>query len=225
MGYYLKRIRIGVAKRRRAIWLALAPALLYLGICALVPYRFEVRQQVTLPPAAKPASALAANPGEFFREDMALLDRMSRLKAMTKGGNLPNATRMLIQETMSLKAAGGSAVEIAYQGSDCDMGTNLVSFYAQRLLAESGGAAVAGAPAVQSVRVAWRLERFSPALIILAASLALMLAVLIALEWSDHSLKTVRQAARYLDLPVFGTLPDVNVVSQTLKIDSSGPPT
>jgi capsular polysaccharide biosynthesis protein len=67
-------------------------------------------------------------------------------------------------------------------------------------------------------RTLWRHERLVPLALITFISLIGVLIVLAVLEWSDPSFKSERQVAQYLDLPILGSLPDLNKISAALNM-------
>jgi len=70
---------------------------------------------------------------------------------------------------------------------------------------------------VQSVRPLQHSARIFSSLLILLGSLLAILLSLGVIEWSDSSLKSDRQVARYLELPVLGSLPDINKITEILS--------
>jgi capsular polysaccharide biosynthesis protein len=53
-------------------------------------------------------------------------------------------------------------------------------------------------------------------------SLSGILVLLVIFEWSDPSLKSERQVAQYLELPILGSLPDLNKISVALDSKREG---
>jgi hypothetical protein len=66
-------------------------------------------------------------------------------------------------------------------------------------------------------RALWRPERLSPLAKVCVLSLLLALLWIGALEAADTSFKSDRQVARYLELPILGSLPDFHKIARTLK--------
>jgi hypothetical protein len=69
-----------------------------------------------------------------------------------------------------------------------------------------------GQAQVKELRAAFRPERFAVAAWILAVSLVLVLALIVVREWTDPSFKSERQVARYLNLKILGSLPNLDKV-------------
>lgn len=86
--------------------------------------------------------------------------------------------------------------------------------------AEIKPASAVGGTRMTAYRAFWRADRLSPALLILALSVFVMALITGVVEWSDPSLKSVRQASRYLNIPVLGSIPDLNKLGDVLYISS-----
>jgi len=70
---------------------------------------------------------------------------------------------------------------------------------------------------VEAHHALWRPDRFALLAWIFAVSLLAVLFLLGLLEWADPALKSERQIARYLGLPILGSMPDFNKVSAALE--------
>ena len=71
---------------------------------------------------------------------------------------------------------------------------------------------------INAHRTLWRPERLVPLVLITFISLIGVLMVLVLLEWSDPSFKSERQVAQYLELPILGSLPNLNKISASLNL-------
>ncbi len=71
-------------------------------------------------------------------------------------------------------------------------------------------------------RVLWRQERLAPSFWLLLCSSFVILVVAGFMEWSDPSLKSERQVARYLGLHVFGSIPNLDEIGQSLNRSRTG---
>jgi hypothetical protein len=78
-------------------------------------------------------------------------------------------------------------------------------------------ASIAGEAAIKEFRAMWRAERLGPFLMILALSIIAMGIAAAVVEWSDPSFKSVRQAARYLNIPVLGVVPNLEEVEGRMR--------
>jgi len=90
---------------------------------------------------------------------------------------------------------------------------------ARRTAAESSGTysfQADGDPRVLGVATPWSSERLPRALLIGVLSLLAVLLLIGVLELSDPAFKSERQVARYLDLPVLGSMPDADRLTHRL---------
>ncbi len=182
------------------------------------------------------------DPQDLFLDRFALTMLKERLDADMPELGLDTlaAVRGRVGQTMSIQGVGENGIRVAFKGRNRDLGRDLVGFYAQRMQERvreghqrltrnrnvsgvqtrdgdlSPLVAPLGSIQVEEQRSLWRAERTVPALTFFILSLALVVLVLLAMEWSDPSFKTERQAARYLDLPILGTLPDIQNLSRSL---------
>jgi hypothetical protein len=136
---------------------------------------------------------------------------------------------MAIRQNLSLSYAGGIA-RVTYLGKDPELGKDLVGYYARRLVSkaregiERSGLLVdqdnqpklASGLEASAIRAFWRPERLGPLIILFASSVLAVLVLIAALEWNDAALKSERQIARYVNLPVLGSLPDLNRINLVL---------
>jgi hypothetical protein len=74
-----------------------------------------------------------------------------------------------------------------------------------------------GSMQVDARHALWRSDRLAPFARIFVVSLIAVLFLLGLLEWADPALKSERQIARYLGLPILGSMPDFNKVSEALE--------
>ena len=78
-------------------------------------------------------------------------------------------------------------------------------------------AAPEGELRIQEHHTFWRSDRLFPSAGILAGTLMLWFILAGFVEWADPSFKSERQVSRYLDLPVIGTMPDLDALIQRLQ--------
>lgn len=155
-------------------------------------------------------------------------------KASTAGIPLWN----LLHHDMAMHLLDADLLELSYRGSDRRLGEFLVDFFAQRLVARTKeGRLVAANESVGRLTNAGIRIDIPPAeivggiqtteqrtltghgrtvAIILVVSLCIVILVLGGLEWADSSFKSERQVARYLGVPVLGSLPDLDRVLHRL---------
>jgi hypothetical protein len=233
MTYFVQRTRRSVALKRKALLFVLVPPLLYVFFRSLVPDEFRISRalpvrmdaplaQMSPMSPARTAGDLVSHPEVLLEDQLGLMElnrHMGRLFQVGEGENFINAIRGHIQTHMTLEAVSDSAMAITYSGRDCRVGVALVNYYSQQLQRLLGGAVpkLQPDPVVEERRALWRPGELVTSLWILLASLAMILVIIVVLEWSDPSLKTVRQAGRYLDLPVLGVLPDLEKLDAVLK--------
>lgn len=150
---------------------------------------------------------------------------------------LPSNFATFVQRTVhgnfSLNPGEGNHFSLEYNGPDRDLGMALTSFYSQRLIdgarraaerslvmvtmemAEIPGQTVSGIFADGPVRiipdrVLYTPERAVPAAWILLVSAILVVSMIWVSQYMRPRLYSPRQASRYLDVKVLGTLPDLN---------------
>jgi hypothetical protein len=176
---------------------------------------------------------IASRPDDFFQNNFAVRKLYTNLYAGTAVYRADRQFRILldtIKDGMSLTMPSENIVRITYHGKDQKIGQALVGYYSQRLLlkakeglsrsehrdSKSVLPKLIDGIEVEEHRALWRIERLLPFVIICIVSLLGVLVLLGVLEWSDQSLKTERQVARYLELPIIGSLPDLNKISAAL---------
>ncbi len=180
---------------------------------------------------------------EALFQDMPAVQALGRElnRELSTEGAMYSDTQLyrMIKRTMSLSYQN-SLLLVTYRGADQDMGRTLAAYFSGRVIQksveglrrqESGGSRVgpqegrqapagrpelSGGPTVAGERALWRGDRLVPALLLLLAGIAAVLVLIGILELADTSLKSERQVARFLHLPVLGSVPDLNRVSKTL---------
>ncbi len=244
MNFQMKRYLYGVSSRRLWLLLILVPPLVYLALSAIRSDRFSVKQDISISKDSPVALAsgpigiermekITSRPDDFFQNNFAVRKLYTNLYAGTAVYRADRQFRILldtIKDGMSLTMPSENIVRITYHGKDQKIGQALVGYYSQRLVlkAKEGLARsehrdsksmvpkLMGGMDVEEHHALWRLERLLPFVMICIVSLMGVLVLLGVLEWSDQSLKTERQVARYLELPIIGSLPDLNKISAAL---------
>ncbi|MFH1076209.1 MAG: hypothetical protein V1753_05120 [Pseudomonadota bacterium] len=180
------------------------------------------------------------SPKMFFEVGFALKELSSRLSdgmpAEQFVGDLSRRIVVAVRNSLFMTSESNSIVRITYQGDDRDIGRSLVEYYSDRLIKKVSGAAkggrslpasssgIAKASVIEllgSMRIVgerdfWRPDRLAPLLKISFCSLVGVLLLLCIFEWLDPSLKSERKAARYLGLPVLGSVPDLDKIAAVL---------
>lgn len=243
MDFHLKRYGNALANHKKWWFLVLAMLGLYLLFAAMTDVTYRVSRILSpyapdIPVAAANSPRetlklqdLVADPDLLFLDEFALARLRNKLTLLENHGDLGDekALHRLVHHELSLALVGGTDLRIIYTGKDAVVGDLLVAFYTARLTKkiEDGLARIKMSPAVTPLapvgdvvlvaqRSPWRADRLLPAtLVILLSSLAVM--VLIAIfELLDPTFKSERQMARYLELPVLGTLPDASPLLRTI---------
>ena len=124
-----------------------------------------------------------------------------------------------VNESMTLAMKNDGTVSVLYNGMSRELGGPLAEFYAKMLVRVAYGPMkphkkLVGRMSVQEVRTFWSGSRMQPLLSVLIISLVLLLLLIGILEWTDPSLKSERQVARYLDLPILGSVPDLGKMTR-----------
>jgi hypothetical protein len=240
----MKRYLYGVSKHRLLLLLILVPPFVFLALSAIRSDRFSIIQDISISKDSPVALAsgpiglermeqITSHPDDFFQNNFAVRKLYTNLYAGMAVYRADRQFRILldtIKDDMSLTMPSENIVRITYHGKDQKIGQALVGYYSQRLLlkAKEGLARsehrdskimvpkLMGGMDVEEHHALWRLERLLPFVMICIVSLMGVLVLLGVLEWSDQSLKTERQVARYLELPIIGSLPDLNKISAAL---------
>ncbi|EXJ15129.1 hypothetical protein [Imhoffiella purpurea] len=252
MHFYFTRLLNALKTHGSWLFLALIPLAVYLVASPLfdrtatVARTFSYSGNVLV--AKNPVSSvdledLIAKPDLLFQEGFALTD-LSRQGALLQdaGYRIHDIMdlRRLVYRSLTLSKTGDSELRLAYEGPREPLGRHLVDYYSERLLArfnealqhakqQPGVTAPSlemGTLKVSSRPVLWRPERLPPALWILALSLLAMTVIIAAREFSDPSFRSERQIARYLGLPILGTIPDAAPLAKRLnhQTDMRSPP-
>lgn len=245
MHFNIKRYFHGLSTRRSLLLLILLPPLLYLLLGALHYDRFSVNQSISIskdaPLVLSAAGAditniekIISNPEIFFQNNYAVRQLYTNLYAGTAVYRADRQFRTLLDtvgSTMSFTESTGNLVKINYNGRDERMGRILVSYYSQRLMSkaregiarsrvkleENKMPALTGGIAVEKYRAFWRAERTVPFVLTAIFSVIAILVLIGVLEWSDPSFKSERQVAQYVDLPILGSLPNLNKIYAVLQ--------
>ena len=253
MRFFLKRYVHAFSAHRRLLLLFLIPLFVYLLLSATIPDRFSVEQEIAIPKNALvrvgkrpgstlPMSEMILRPESFFQDDFALLLLEKRLNPDTFLGPAKTPLSDLkatVETGMTLTMTGGKRVAVAYHGNDRDLGEKLVGFYSQRLVnklktgsspaskignrKKKPSASLIGQTGINEFRALWRTQRLYPSLVIAVISVLIILIIIALIEWLDPSFKSERQVARYLGIPILGSLPNLKKISDAIALHEKRP--
>ncbi|GEM_PF-1462388 len=242
MSYILRRYAHGAKRYKAWFFLSFLMPGLYLLSAFYAPDRHTVWQDVQLPKETRFASA--TTPTVFNTIDEVITDQALFFQnnfAVNRYFNLSmenvqhlekeryQKVTAAIRSNITLSYTDGTA-RVTYLGKDPELGNDLVGYYARRLVRkaregiERSGLLVpqnrqpklASGIESSAIRALWRPDRLGPMLILFVASVLAVLVLIAALEWNDAALKSERQIARYVNLPVLGSLPDLNRITKVL---------
>lgn len=244
MHYYMKRYIYGLSRRRLWLLLIILPPLAYLVSSSIRSDRFTVKQNISIskntpvalessPAGFRPMGEIVSHPDDFFMNNFAIRRLYTNLYAGTAVYRADRQFRFLvdtIKNDLSITMTAEDTLRIAYYGKNQNFGQELVTYYSKRLLRKAAeglarsklGDDKSKVPfsmdgmEVEEHRALWRPERLLPFVLISIVSLMGVLVLLGLLEWSDTSFKSERQVARYLGLPILGSMPDLNKISAAL---------
>ena len=249
MYFNVKRYLYGASGRRLWLLLIFLIPLVYIAFSAIRSDRFSVKQNISIaketpvavgvtPVSLKRMGDIVARPDDFFQNNFTVRKLYSELHTGPPMYGADGQLHILIntiKNDMSLTMLNENVFTITYYGSDQDMGKTLVGFYSKRLIqkakegldrrklrnSNSQLPILKGGMQVEKHRALWRSERLLPLVAIFIISLIAVMALLAILEWADLSFKSERQVARYLGLPVLGSLPNLIKVSTDLDTKHS----
>ena len=242
MPYIIKRYALGLKRYKAWFLLSFLMPGLYLLSAVYAPNHHTAWQEVQLPKEVR--IAMGSETTDFFTIDEMLAQQAFFFKRSFDVNRFFNLSAKNIQllEQERYKATMASIrsdltlslshdiIRITYQGKDPKLGAELVGYYARHLIQQArkgiSSTALAMPPeqrprlasGVESsaMRAIWYPNQLIPLLTLLVSSVLGVLVLIAALEWNDAALKSERQIARYVNLPVLGSLPDLNQVTQRL---------
>ena len=243
MIFNIKRFIYAISRRKLWLLLILLPPIFYLIVSAGAADRLSIQQKISISKGLILVSGqgrlegikdIVSRPNEFFLNNFAVRKLYAELypgTAVYRSGlqfrNLLNT----IKNNMSIKMPTENLAMIIFYGKDKEIGQTLVNFYTQRFIQKvKEGLArsphkesnvklpvLVGNLEIKAYRSLWRSERLVPLLLITFISLSVILVILVLFEWLDPSFKSERQVAQYLELPILGSLPDLNKVAVALN--------
>ena len=247
MYFNIKRYFYGISKRRFWLLLILFPPMFYIFVSAGYTDRFSIKQHISIskglpialasgPGGLKQIKEIVSHPDDFFLNNYAVRKLYTKLYVGTTVYRADGQFRNLLEKiknSMSIKMPSENIAVITFYGEDKAIGQTLVSYYSDRLVQKGKEGllrskhkgsgfklpALMGNMEISEHRSLWRSERFVPLVLITFISLIGVLLVLAVFEWSDPSFKSERQVAQYLELPILGSLPDLNKISAALHTE------
>lgn len=246
MKFFLKRYGEALRAHNKWGLLVLLLLILYLVFAAYDDVTYSVSQDFSpysdgIPVAASNSpidtislKQLVANPDLLFLDGFAIVQLTRKFGLFDDYRSLTNDQKVMsvVHTSMALSPVDATPLRLSYIGKDAQLGSILVAFYTERLMkriadgwVRSKGTATpspfafqpAGSIVMVDTRSIWSADRWLPTGIVLLLSTLGVLLLIAVFEISDPSFKSERQIARYLDLPVLGTLPDADPLAGTLR--------
>ncbi|ADC63938.1 YveK family protein [Allochromatium vinosum] len=244
MSFYIKCYLSAFREHRHWTLIALVPVMLYLLVAAVRVDNFLITQDFTYsgeiriamshrPVDTLTLDALLTDPDRLFLDTFALSQLQQRLEFQPQIHELPTSQglKRLAHGSMHLSSRPDSRLRLTYTGSHVHIGETMVDFYSQLLVqrVEAGAARhsdTAAAPpsfkpvgplTTTGVASLWSAERLPRAILVFVLSLLAVVLLIGILDLSDPSFKSERQIARYLDLPVLGSMPDARQLARHLE--------
>ncbi len=240
MIFNIKRYLYSIPKRSRWFCCIFILPAIYFIAKMITPDLFIISQNVSISPETPVAYAesptgygllteIATAPDTFFQNKYARQALHNQIQGGFSDYKENLALRDLVKalkNSMSLVILDKNIVQVRYHGADKSLGETVVAFFSQRLvhksiegLSRSRSPIVAHqipklASAIQTTahRFLWRSNRLIPLIQTILLSFVGVLILLGILEWTDTSFKSDRQVARYLDIPILGSIPDLNEI-------------
>ncbi len=242
MLFNIKRFMYTVSRHRLWLLLGLLPAAIYVIVYAGSPDRFSIQQKISIPKDLRLASGpdglktikdVVSRPDDFLLNNFAVRKLFTKLypgtavyRADLQFQNLLKS----IKDNVSIEMPSENMAIITFFGRDKEAGQTMVDYYSQRFIQKAREGLIRsnhkesndtlpvlnGHLKISAHRSLWRSERLIPLVLIVFISLAVILILLVLCEWLDPSFKSERQVAQYLELPILGSLPDLNKVSVAL---------
>jgi hypothetical protein len=248
MVFNIRRFIYALSRRRFWLLLILLPPIFYIIVSSGSPDRFSIHQKISISKDLVLASGsdgfkgvkdIVSHPDDFFLNNFAVRKLFAKLhpgtavyRADLQFRNLLNT----IKDNMSIEMPSENMTLITFFGKDKETGQTLVNYYSQRFIQKAKEGLVrsthkefdvklpvlSGNVEINTHRSLWRSDRLIPLVLISFISLNAILVLLVVFEWSDPSFKSERQVAQYLELPILGSLPDLNKVFVALNSKPEG---
>ncbi len=245
MFFNLKRFYYGAVKRQKLLLSILIIPYLYIVVSAILPDRFFVTQGIVINDNVPVASSInplgfksfgiIKNNSDNFFENQFDISNSTRMVVSTYYEKYSSKMiRDAISNCSFVTGEDTNKIQISYDGEYLELGRVLVTYYSDRLVvkvqeglyrshtdqAKALNTFIDGDLKIKKLRSIWRSNRLLPLTLSFVISVILVFSLLCFLEWSDPSLKSERQVARYTGLPILGTVPDLNKVSKKIHIET-----
>jgi len=243
MLFNMKRYYYGFLKYRSWVWLFVLPPLFYLIIAAFIPSQFVISQEIKIssvfpvalmssPTEYNTMQEIISRPEELFQNTFALRALYSQMNSGIGDYRTDPQFRSLVssaKQYLALDQTGKDTIQISYQGPDQSIGLSMIGFYSGRLIQNAMAGIkrskaknfqkpnLVGKIKTKEQRILWQYERLWPLFTITSISLLIVLILCGVLEYRDSSFKSERQMARYLGLPILGSIPDLNRVYSAME--------
>jgi hypothetical protein len=243
MLFNMKRYYYGFLKYRSWVWLFVLPPLAYLIITAFIPSQFVISQDIKIssefpvalmssPTEYNTMQEIISSPEGFFQNTFALRALYNQMNSGIGDYQTDPRFRLLAssaKQHMHFDQIGKGTIRVFYQGPDQSIGFSMVGFYSGRLIQNAMAGInrseaknfqkpnLIGEIKTKEQRILWQTERLWPLFTITIISLLVILILCGMLEYRDSSFKSERQMARYLGLPILGSIPDLNRVYSAME--------
>jgi len=213
MLYFLRRSLYALRKRRHWLLLALFPPLVYAAVSMLGADSYVVYTDLTV------VSERQLNPA-------AVHNLISVSTFNQDGSGKFNILWPSPERRVYFQLPAPNTVRITYEGRDPVNGADIVNLYADRLgrnvlageqYVNGPSQLATGGVVTEGVSALWRPERTVPFLQYAGISLLIVIAGLIFFEFMDPTFRSERNAARYLDIPMLGSLPDAEKILKAMQ--------
>lgn len=179
-------------------------------------------------PKMKQLREIIAKPDSFFQDRTVLFELNSELYQGVTAERRKRKSLSIeetIKECIYLTMPSKNIVRVNYQGEDRKIGEILVKYYSSRLANKAregrknvsrrpelsskwtGNIKLSGDMKVTTYHTIWRANRLVPLLWTLLISTLVILFSYLIFEIVDQSFRSEREVARYLGLPILGSLP------------------
>lgn len=184
-------------------------------------------------PKMKQLREIIAKPDSFLQDRIALFELFSELYPGVTA-ELRKSKSLFLEETIRecvyLTMPSKNIVRVNYHGKDRKTGEVLVKYFSSRLASKArdgrknvsnrpelsskwtGNIELSGGMKVTTRYTIWRANRLAPLLCTLLISTLVILFSYLIFELVDQSFKSEREVARYLGLPILGSLPRLDNV-------------
>ena len=243
MFFHMKRYYYGLLKYRSWLWLALFPPLIFLVISSITPNQFFITQDIraskdapvalmTSPVGYISMQELLSRPETLFQNKLSIRALYSQLYSDIDYYRTDPQFRVLfeaVKNNMLLVKNNQDKVQVVYQGPEKEKGLMMVEFYSDRLIQslsegirrskakETSVAQLAGVAKVKEQRIVFERSRLLQLFEIVIVSVISVMALCCFLEYRDSSFKSERQMARYLEVPILGSIPDLHKVYASME--------